>query len=1557
MGAGRYVGRVGALAVALGVGAAVTVGAGVAWADDSGSSSASSSPARHAPHQSHQRSEKREHGAPSSAASSEGAADSPTPKTSKVKRSSRKSKAKDVSSSDASKRVVKGKGAQSVVAVKPAAADAAAAPRAASVAAAVALASVPAAGAVSAPAPVSAVSVAAPVSAVSSSVGTSSAASALAVLFGGGSGAPALAPVSWVLAAAARRELGAAKAEVLSTGVAAAASPAGVVPVAATANHKPVFDTPAVGSPDSSGVVTGSVKAVDADGDSLTYTVGKAGKGSVAVDAVTGAFTYTPSVSAMHAASVTGAKASALSDSFAVKVSDGQGGSATQAVTVAVAPVNAAPTVSSDLVVTKTNASTGVVTGTITVTDADKDALTYSGSAVNGKVTVSSKGVFTYTPTVAARHAAAADGPTTDAVTLTVSDGHGGSVTQSVSVDITPKNSAPSVSVSAGKANASTGVVTGAIKVSDADKDSVSVSVDSTSAKGGLVSYDSASGKYAYAASDAARHAAAASGASKADKADTFMVTVDDGHGGVVTKVVTVTVAGANTAPPKTTASVNSPDATGVVTGTLNVSDAEGDSLTYSASKPKKGTVTVDPDGSFTYTASAAAMHAASAVNAKASVLSDTFTVKVTDGHGGATTQTVTVAIAPADAAPTVTTDLGVSKTNASTGVVTGTIKVADADKDSLKYTATADNGKVTVSSNGAFTYTPTVAARHAAAAGGPTTDTVTVTVSDGHGGSVTQSVSVDITPKNTNPSLSVTAGKPDASTGAVTGMIKVTDADKDSVTVSVDSTSAKDGAIIYNSTTGTYTYTPTEAARNAAAVKNAPSSAKSDTFTVTVDDGHGAMVSKVVTVSVSPKAGPLNTAPINGTAHVNAPDPTTGVVTGTLSATDADGDALTFTAPASTTKGAVTISGSTFVYAPTASARQQAASDTATAADKQDTFVVTVSDGRGGSDTFTVGVAVAPAVTAAPTTVNNLGTKTVSGTPLQAAISSDGTRAVVLTAGSDNNRIFVATFNTSTGAKVGATAELAGSGGTIQFNSTGTRAVILISGSGNSDNDDSVAVFDAASGAQVGSTVALGLVFSSVYSSPSVLITPDGTRALLVSSVPSDAGSTGETTYSSGLTSINLVNGAVVYRTTVPGTEYAYSSSFSADGARAAITTVAGDNSNGDFSSLHTTVTFIDTATGQIIGSSVQVTGQAGAALNGDGSRAVISAITGDTATGSASDLSTVVRIIDPTTGESIGSPLTFVGYYQPAVMLGLPAQFATGDRAVVSLLSLPSAQLGYQSAIAIIDLTTGGQVGSTVTLPGAPASISDGQATLGGRVIDSGARVMLVTYAQALNGDGSVSLSSNLALIDVATGNQVGTTISSNSVEMLTTVSADGSHIVVTAMTISATANDYTVHMNPEIRVVDSNTGASTVMTVAGLSAVALNSDGTRLVAISSDGTNTAVTTFDTATGQQVHPSVSVAGTSDALGAIYDFVYGVNNIHGGYAIVTTAVNSTTMNLAFIDANSGAQVGTTVSFAGSEPTGTTLQPSTLVSDGTHTVVLTLDTDGTGTNVTLLSLT
>ncbi|MGH3581283.1 MAG: Ig-like domain-containing protein, partial [Mycobacterium sp.] len=434
-----------------------------------------------------------------------------------------------------------------------------------------------------------------------------------------------------------------------------------------------------------------------------------------------------------------------------------------------------------------------------------------------------------------------------------------------------------------------TGIVMGSIKGADADKDPLTYSAPATSSKGGAVVVNATTGAFKYTPTLAIRHAASVTGATTADKTDTFTITVSDGFGGTADKLVTVSVKSINTAPTAGTATVNTPDGSGVVSGNIVASDGDSDDLTFKAA-PKKGTVTFAEDGSFTYTPTAVARHAAAVPGAASSATTETFTVTVTDGHGGTVTKSVKVAIAPANVDPVI----GEVTAGAPSikGVVAGQISVTDADLDKFTYSGTSTvNGKVVVNATtGAYTFTPTSAARHTAANGGATSETITLSVKDGHGGTASTSVVVQILPANANPTATVYVGTPNSTTGIVTGKVKGADADKDTLTYSSPTNTSK-GSVTLDTATGAFTYTPTDVARHAAA--GTVTADKTDSFLVTITDGHGGVSTKTVTVSVKPINTVLTAA---ATPTVNAPNGA-GVVTGSLGVADADADVLTFKA------------------------------------------------------------------------------------------------------------------------------------------------------------------------------------------------------------------------------------------------------------------------------------------------------------------------------------------------------------------------------------------------------------------------------------------------------------------------------------------------------------------------------------------------------------------------------------------------------------------------------------------------------------------------------------
>ncbi len=208
-------------------------------------------------------------------------------------------------------------------------------------------------------------------------------------------------------------------------------------------------------------------------------------------------------------------------------------------------------------------------------------------------------------------------------------------------------------------------------------------------------------------------------------------------------------------------------------------------------------------------------------------------------------------------------TSVDVSAPAKATGVVKGTVHALSGSGGKVSFSvAKPANGSVSITPNGAFTYTPTPAARHAAAKVGAwfpaRRDIVPVTVTDPSGRQATVSVRVPILGANKPPVATVSIGTPDPTTGVVTGSVTAVDPDGDPLTYSAppnDSSSSSKGSIAVNAATGAFTYTPTAAAVRARGGGGA-SARSTDSFTVTVSDGHGGTVAVPVVVPWSGGVG-----------------------------------------------------------------------------------------------------------------------------------------------------------------------------------------------------------------------------------------------------------------------------------------------------------------------------------------------------------------------------------------------------------------------------------------------------------------------------------------------------------------------------------------------------------------------------------------------------------------------------------------------------------------------------------------------------------------------------
>ncbi len=264
---------------------------------------------------------------------------------------------------------------------------------------------------------------------------------------------------------------------------------------------------------------------------------------------------------------------------------------------------------------------------------------------------------------------------------------------------------------------------------------------------------------------------------------DTFTYKANDGNGDSNAATVTLTVNPVNDAPVANNDaySVNEDTplvitASGVLT---NDTDVDGDPLTaalVSGSGPANGSLTLNANGSFTYTPNS---------NSNGT---DSFTYKANDGTVNSNVATVTITVNPVNDAPVANNDV-YTVTQKSTLVITVPGVLAnDTDIDSTTRTAVLgsgpSHGSLILTASGAFTYTPVYTFYG--------TDTFTYKANDGSADSAVATVTITVNRLNRPPDCSTATAKPvsfwppNKDTFILENVIGVTDPDGDPVTINI---------------------------------------------------------------------------------------------------------------------------------------------------------------------------------------------------------------------------------------------------------------------------------------------------------------------------------------------------------------------------------------------------------------------------------------------------------------------------------------------------------------------------------------------------------------------------------------------------------------------------------------------------------------------------------------------------------------------------------------------------------------------------------------------------
>jgi VCBS repeat-containing protein len=678
--------------------------------------------------------------------------------------------------------------------------------------------------------------------------------------------------------------------------------------------------------PDQFGTLTFSGAAASAKGAAVTINAN-------------GSFTYNPAASSVLNALAVG---ETTTDTFTYTVSDGQGGTANATVTVTVTGVNDAPVALNASFATNENTllSNSLVSR---ASDPDTaDTLSFLGDLLSAKgaaVTVNSNGTFSYNPLTSATLNSLPVGQTTsDTFSYSVNDGHGGTATATVTVTVTGVNDAPLAEDDFLTVDESSINNTLDVLANDSDPDvgdALTIVAAGTPSAGGTVSIasDGLSLVYTPPAGFVGE--------------EVISYTIRDSQGATDTATVTIEVQAA--APPRArndsfTVLEDSQDSVLDVL-TNDVINDGGTAVIELTQLPNRGGTVVVVGTTLVYTP------------APDFFGNETFRYRLSDGIGIPQEALVTVRVTAVNDAPVALDASFATNEDAllSTSVASS---ASDVDPgDVLTFSAPASSvlgASIAMNANGTFSYNPAVStALNALAVGETATDSFLYTVSDGHGGTATATVSIQVSGVNDAPTASPAAfGTDEASAINQTLAGLASDPDtSDVLTFSGPALSAKGAAIAVNAD-GTFSYDP---AVSAILNQLAVGQTTTDTFSYTVSDGHGGAAVATVTVTVTG----LNDSPTaQNAAFATSED---SLLSNSLAASASDPDlldVLTFSGSTTTAKGATVVvnANGTFSYNPTGSPTLQAllAGQSTT-----DTFSYTVNDGHGGTATATVTVTV----------------------------------------------------------------------------------------------------------------------------------------------------------------------------------------------------------------------------------------------------------------------------------------------------------------------------------------------------------------------------------------------------------------------------------------------------------------------------------------------------------------------------------------------------------------------------------------------------------------------
>ena len=503
------------------------------------------------------------------------------------------------------------------------------------------------------------------------------------------------------------------------------------------------------------------------DGGNVWSLVTQSLHGTAVVNA-NGTFTYTP------AANYNG------TDTFTYRLCDTDSDCDEATVTITITAVDDTPSSAND---TNTTTEDTQVSGNVSTNDTPSgdggnvwSLVGANGGAAHGTVTMNPDGSYTYTP--------AANYNGTDVFTYQLCDADADCTTATVTITITAVDDAP-VAADDSFGTAEDTPLGGTVAGNDTPSgDGGNVWSLVTQALHGTAVVD-ANGTFTY------------TPAANYNGTDVFTYQLCDADADCTTATVTITITAVDDTPSATNDTNTTTEDT-QVSGNVSINDTpSGDggniwSLVGANGGAAHGTVTMNPDGSYTYTPAA---------NYNGT---DVFTYQLCDADADCTTATVTITITSVDDAPVAADDsFGTAEDTPLGGTVAGNDTPSGDGGNVWSLVTQALHGTAVVNANGTFTYTP--------AANYNGTDVFTYQLCDADADCTTATVTITITAVDDTPSATNDTNTTTEDT-QVSGNVSINDTpsgDGGNIWSLVGANGGAAHGTVTMNPDGSYTYTP----------------------------------------------------------------------------------------------------------------------------------------------------------------------------------------------------------------------------------------------------------------------------------------------------------------------------------------------------------------------------------------------------------------------------------------------------------------------------------------------------------------------------------------------------------------------------------------------------------------------------------------------------------------------------------------------------------------------------------------------------------------------------